>query len=124
MTTIDENRYFPIPAKANTKWEVLEGEEHDAIIRMRVSPQARTKCPALPEFWEARAITVIDAQARKHALLTSLRDRRRFPAADEGVYQDILGTLTAYTKIRPGRQSQTSEICRSSVKEESLTERP
>jgi hypothetical protein len=36
------------------KWEVLEGDAHDAIVRMQVSPQARAKCPELPESWEAR----------------------------------------------------------------------
>jgi len=41
---------------------------------MRVSPQARKKCPALPEFWEARAIRTIDARGRERerVLLTTL----------------------------------------------------
>ncbi|MEN3362857.1 MAG: hypothetical protein V7606_131, partial [Burkholderiales bacterium] len=67
-----------IPAKSNTNWEVLDDESDDMVVRMRVSLHARTKCPEFPEFWEARAITVIDAQARKRVLLTSLRDRRRY----------------------------------------------
>ena len=82
LTTGADNRHFLIPAKSNTKWEVLEGDELDAIVRMRVSPQARAKCPALPEYWEARAITVVDPHARKRVLLTSLRDRRRYRPAD------------------------------------------
>jgi len=112
------NRHYVIPAKSNTKWEVIKGEPHDAIVRMRVSPQARTKCPALPEFWEARALTVIDPQARQRVLLTSLMDRRRFRAADivacydkrwsvETSYrelkQSMLGTaLTLRSKTIPG----------------------
>ena len=49
---------------------------------MRVSPQARKKCPASPEFWNARAIRTIDARGRERALLTSPGDRRRFKPAD------------------------------------------
>ena len=82
LTAGADNRHFVIPAKSNTKWEILEGDDQDAIVRMRVSPQARAKCAQLPLFWEARAITVIDQQMRKRILLTSLRDRRRYRPAD------------------------------------------
>jgi hypothetical protein len=82
LTANGKNRHFVIPAKANTKWEVLEDNVGDTLIRMRVSPQARRKCPTLPEFWQARAITVIDPLARKQILLTSLLDRKRYTSAD------------------------------------------
>ncbi|SDR61162.1 transposase, IS4 family [Paraburkholderia tuberum] len=77
-----ENRHFIIPAKSNTRWEVVRGHDGDQIVRMRVSPQARTKCPQLPEFWEARAVLAVDIRGRQRILLTSLTDRRRFKAAD------------------------------------------
>jgi hypothetical protein len=76
------NRHFVIPAKANTKWEVVDGTPEDAVVAMRVSPQARKKCPGLPEVWHARAIAVLDQSARKHVLLTSLMDRKRYKAVD------------------------------------------
>jgi hypothetical protein len=82
LTGEGRNRHFIIPAKANTKWELIEGTLDDGVIEMRVSPQARKKSPTLPEFWRARAITVIDQSARKHILLTSLFDRKRYKAAD------------------------------------------
>lgn len=82
LTAAGSNRHFVIPAKANTKWEVIEGTPDDAVVAMRVSPQARKKCPTLPEVWKARAITVLDQSARKHVLLTSLFDRKRYTAAD------------------------------------------
>lgn len=101
LTAGDQNRHFLIPAKANTKWEVLQGDVHDAIVRMRVSPQARAKCPTLPEFWEARAVTVIDAQARKRVLLTSLRDRRRYRAADiVACYERRWSIETSYRELK------------------------
>lgn len=82
LTQNGTNRHFVIPAKANTKWEIVEGNASDALVRMRVSPQARAKCPELPEFWEARLVVVLDQSARKHVLLTSLLDRQRYKAAD------------------------------------------
>lgn len=82
LITEGSNRHFIIPAKANTKWEVIGGTPDDALVAMKVSPQARKKCPNLPEQWEARAITVLDQSARKHVLLTSLLDRKRYTAAD------------------------------------------
>jgi len=82
LTRGGSNRHFIIPAKANTKWEVIEGTPGDAVVAMRVSPQARRKCPELPEVWQARAITVLDQSARKRVLLTSLLERKRYTAAD------------------------------------------
>jgi hypothetical protein len=82
LTMHGHNRHFLIPAKSNTCWEVVEGSPEDAVVRMRTSPQARKKCPQLPEYWQARAIQTIDARGRQRILLTSLTDRRRFKAAD------------------------------------------
>lgn len=82
LTANGHNRHFLIPAKANTKWVVVEGTPEDAIVQMRVSPQARKKLPALSEYWRARAIQVIDPQGRKKVLLTSLTDRKTFKAAE------------------------------------------
>jgi hypothetical protein len=77
-----ENRHYIIPAKSNLRCEVVSGGDGDQIVRMRVSPQARAKCPDLPESWQARAVLAVDASGRKRTLLTSLTDRRRFKAAD------------------------------------------
>ncbi|MGK5080588.1 IS4 family transposase, partial [Janthinobacterium sp. HLX7-2] len=84
LTRGGSERHFIIPAKSNTRWEVIEGDENgdDFTVRMRVSPQARAKCAQLPEFWEARAITVTDQLGRERVLLTSLRDRRRYKMLD------------------------------------------
>ena len=95
------DRHFIIPAKSNTKWEVIEGDGNDRTVRMRVSPQARAKCERLPEFWEARAFTIIDAQARKRILLTSLSDRRRYKPADIArCYERRWGVETSYRELK------------------------
>lgn len=101
VTAGGQNRHFIIPAKSNTKWEVVSGDAEDAIVRLRVSQQARAKCPELPEYWEARAITAIDPQARQRTLLTSLRDRRRFRAADiAACYDKRWSVETSYRELK------------------------
>jgi hypothetical protein len=101
LTAGGSNRHFVIPAKSNSKWEVIGGNEHDAIVRMRVSVQARAKCPDLPEFWEARAISAIDPQARQRILLTSLTDRRRFHATDVVACYDKRWSIeTSYRELK------------------------
>jgi len=82
LTSAGSSRHFVILAKANAKWEHVEGAAEDGVVAMRASPQARKKCPSLPEVWHACAITVIDQGARKHILLTSLIDRMRYKAGD------------------------------------------
>ncbi|AJK46796.1 hypothetical protein BGL_1c22920 [Burkholderia plantarii] len=54
------HRHFLIPAKSNPRWEVMPGRPDDAMVRMRVSPQARRKCPDLPQWESARAIRTLD----------------------------------------------------------------
>ncbi|MGF6372637.1 hypothetical protein OKW40_005453 [Paraburkholderia sp. RAU6.4a] len=49
-----ENRHYIIPAKSNLRCEFVNERDGDRIVRMRVSPQARAKCPELPESWQAR----------------------------------------------------------------------
>jgi hypothetical protein len=95
------NRHYIIPAKANTKWKLLEPEADDVLIELRLAQQARKKRPDLPEFWQARAITVVDSQARKHILLTSLLDRKRYKAADiTACYKRRWQIETSYRELK------------------------
>lgn len=82
LTMKGEQRHYLIPAKSNTKWEVLSGSEDDCLVRMRVSQQARAKAPHLPDHWTARAVRVVSSNGKQRILLTSLLDRRRFKAED------------------------------------------
>jgi hypothetical protein len=96
-----KNRHFIIPAKANTKWEVIDGSAEDAVVQMRVSPQARKKSPDLPEFWQARAITVVDQHARTRVLLTSLHDRKRYTTTDiAALYAKRWQIETSYRELK------------------------
>jgi hypothetical protein len=82
LTMAGEQRHYLIPAKSNTKWELISGTADDGLVRMRVSPQARAKAPHLPEHWTARAVRMVSANGKERILLTSLLDRRRFKAED------------------------------------------
>lgn len=101
LTAKGNNRHFLIPAKSNTKFEIISGKEDDAIVRMAVSAQARKNWPELPEYWEARAVVTADAQGRERLLLTSLTDRRRFRAADlAACYEKRWGIETSYRELK------------------------
>ena len=76
-----QERHFLIPAKSSTRWEVLEGSASDFTVRMRVSQPARKNNPELPRTWTARAVRTLTSSGKRRILLTSLTDRRRFPAA-------------------------------------------
>lgn len=101
LTKGGTNRHFIIPAKANTKWEVISGGPEDCVIEMRVSPQARKKCPGLPATWRVRAIAIIDQSARKHVLLTSLFDAKRYTAQDiAACYRRRWQIETSYRELK------------------------
>lgn len=94
-------RHWLIPAKANSKWERLDSHPTDYRIRMKVSPQAREHNPALPAYWEARAIETVSPQGRRRILLTSLLDRNAWPAKDIAQqYQDRWRIETSYRELK------------------------
>ncbi|QVN18278.1 IS4 family transposase [Burkholderia pyrrocinia] len=101
VTMNGRNRHFLIPAKSHTRWDVIDGTPDDAMVRMRVSPQARKQSPELPEFWQARAIRMIDARGRERVLLTSLNDRQRFKPADiVACYERRWQIETSYRELK------------------------
>jgi len=101
LTQEGENRHFLIPVKSNTQWEVLESDHDDALVKMRVSPQARKKCPSLPEYWIGRLVKALDSQGRQRLLLTSLTDRRRFKAIDiVACYERRWQVETSYRELK------------------------
>lgn len=75
-----EQRHFLIPAKANTRWVLVEGDASDGIVEMNVSPAARKSDPSLPKRWRARAVAGIDGEGKLVYLLTSLLNKKRFSA--------------------------------------------
>ena len=77
-------RHFLIPAKANSRWRLIEGDEDDGLVEMTVSSQARAAHPALPATWRARVFRYVLPNGRTKVFLTSLLDRRAVPARELG----------------------------------------
>ena len=111
LTTGADNRHFVIPAKSNTKWEILEGDDQDAIVRMRVSPQARKRIllTSLRDRRNYRPADIAACYGRRWSIETSYRELKQTMLGTaltlgsktvEGVYQEIWGTLTADNLIR------------------------
>jgi hypothetical protein len=87
LVSAGRNRHFLIPSKSNTKWTVIKdpengGCDHDALVEMKVSDQARKLDATLPETWRARALRIVDDKGKISYLLTSLMDRKAFKADD------------------------------------------
>jgi hypothetical protein len=81
LSQTGQERHFLVPAKANTKWKIIDGTDADALVEMKVSPDSRKSNPELPATWRARAIRGDDFNGKPSYVLTSLTDRRAFPAA-------------------------------------------
>lgn len=95
-------RHWLTRAKKNTAWRVLKHlGRGDDLVEMKVSPQARTKDPSLPETWEARAIRYQRAGFRPQWLLTSLLDPGDYPAQEiVALYHDRWEVELAYDEVK------------------------
>jgi hypothetical protein len=80
LCTTGKERHFLVPAKSNTRWTLVSGDDNDGIVEMRVSSAARKKDPTLPKEWQVRAIATTGPMGKPGYLLTSLTDRRRYTA--------------------------------------------
>ncbi|MFK1554681.1 IS4 family transposase [Pseudomonas aeruginosa] len=66
------NRHWLTPARKNLVMEEIERySEHDRLVRMKVSVQARKRNPNLPMHWEVREVSY-ENQGQVKSLLTSL----------------------------------------------------
>ncbi len=69
---IEKNRYWMIPERKGTVRTQLEHYgDGDYLVQMKVSPQARKKNPALPEYWQVRAVTY-EVEGKEKTVFTSL----------------------------------------------------
>ena len=81
-------RHWLTAAKSNTKWTRLDDHPTDYHVQMAVSPQARKANPELPEYWQARAIETISKRGKRRILLTSLMDKKAWPAQEIALQYD------------------------------------
>ena len=101
LCTKGKERHFLVPAKSNTRWRLVSGDEHDGIVEMNVSAAARKRDPTLPKQWQARAIATTGPTGKPGYFLTSLTDRRRFTAeALRKCYRERWQIETSYREIK------------------------
>jgi hypothetical protein len=94
-------RHWLIPAKRSLVWERLDPTPGDYRVRMQVSPQARKANPALPAFWEARAVETTSRHGKTRILLTSLMDAKAWPAREiVHQYEERWRIETSYREIK------------------------
>jgi hypothetical protein len=105
-----QQRHWLIPARAGLKAEIVQTlGAGDALLRMRVSPQARKKDPGLPQTWTVRAITR-EIDGKQRTLFTSLDDPKRWPADEVfALYHERWEIELAYGEMKTEmlRQSMT-----------------
>lgn len=106
-----QGRHWLIPARANARGEVVQTHGvGDVCLRMKVSPQARKKNPALPETWEVRAITRALPNGQPRTVFTSLSEPARWPADEVfALYHERWEIELAYGEIKTDmlRQAMT-----------------
>ena len=75
-------KHWLIPLKKGTQYDVIRSlSQHDQIIRLTTTPQARKKFNDLPEFIEARLLTK-KVKGKIRQVVTSMCDPGRYPKAD------------------------------------------
>jgi len=79
----DGRRHWLTRAKTSTSYEfVRELAPGDELVELKVSSQARAADPSLPKVFQARAITYQRPGFAPQLLLTSMLDRKAFPAKE------------------------------------------
>lgn len=118
-----QERHFLIPAKSNARWKLTEGNAVDGVVKMAISKAARMLDPKLGTHWSARAIRAKDPDGKDVYLLTSLRDKKRFPAAAiRRCYCERWTIETSYRELKQSMmgmalslRSQTVEATRQEI---------
>ena len=101
LQNMEGERHFLIPAKANSRWRLLEGDDEDGLVEMNVSHEARLANPNLPATWRARAFRYVLPDGRAKVFLTSLLDRKAIPARELGAcYAQRWRIETSYRELK------------------------
>lgn len=83
-----QSRHWLIPERKKlVREEVIRYSQHDRLVRMKVSPQARKRNPDLPEFWEVREVSYRVKGGMK-TVLTSLPAQTYSAQAVAKLYQE------------------------------------
>ncbi|MHC8326902.1 IS4 family transposase [Pseudomonas sp. LB1P83] len=104
------NRHWLIPAKKGLICEeVARYSQHDRLVRMKVSPQARKRNPALPSHWEVREVSY-EIQGKVKTVMTSLPAKAYNTKAVAKLYQERWEIELGFRDIKSSMQQNAMTL--------------
>ena len=100
-------RHWLIPERKGLIYEEVEVfNEHDRLLRMKVSPQARKRNPELPETWQVRAVSYVVKNKLK-TVFTSLPAEQFNTEQVAALYQERWEIELGFRDIKSSMQNNT-----------------
>ena len=104
------HRNWLIPAKKGLVCEeVARYNQHDRLVRMKVSPQARKRNPTLPTHWEAREVSY-EIQGKVKTVMTSLPVNIYSTEAVAKLYQERWEIELGFRDIKSSMQQNAMTL--------------
>jgi len=104
------NRHWLIPAKKGLVCEeVARYNQHDRLVCMKVSPQARKRNPTLPTHWEAREVSY-EIQGKVKTVMTSLPANIYSTEAVAKLYQERWEIELGFRDIKSSMQQNAMTL--------------
>lgn len=105
LTSEGRRRYWLIPERRGLVSEELERySEHDRLLSMKVSPQARKRNPELPKTWTVRAVSY-EVKGRLKTVFTSLPAEQYSAAMVAELYQERWEIELGFRDIKSSMQN-------------------
>lgn len=100
-------RHWLIPERKGLVYEEVEVfNEHDRLLRMKVSPQARKRNPELPETWQVRAVSY-EVNNKLKTVFTSLPAEQFNTEQVAALYQERWEIELGFRDIKSSMQNNT-----------------
>jgi hypothetical protein len=104
------HRHWLIPAKKGLVCEeVTRYSQHNRWVRMKVSPQARKRNPALPSHWEVREVSY-EIQGKVKTVMTSLPAKTYNTQAVAKLYQERWEIELGFRDIKSSMQQNAMTL--------------
>ncbi|WP_027859022.1 IS4 family transposase [Marinobacterium jannaschii] len=99
-----DQRHWLIPERRGLVYEEVEAySEHDRLLRMKVSAQARKRNPELPETWNVRAVSY-EVNGKLKTVFTSLPAKQFSTAQVAALYQERWEIELGFRDIKSSMQ--------------------
>lgn len=110
LSNVGTNRHWLTPARKNlVSEEIVRYGEHDRLVRMKVSPQARKRNPSLPTHWEVREVSY-EIQGKLKTVMTSLPASTYSTMAVAKLYQQRWEIELGFRDIKSSMQQNAMTL--------------